>query len=171
MNCSPTQKPSSLLPHAGKGKKGKTHLTRGADRVRAHLVPPKPVADSEPHGELRVRLDAVDRVLHTPDKTVSRGPSGGRRREARREGTHASGAPEGASLPWGVGCDGVVGRVEDIGDGENVGLDDLVVEHDRVERSVDAVVDVVCGGVEKKKERTKAGQRPVQSEGRRKGQG
>lgn len=85
---------------------------------RTHVGPVKPVADGEELDRKTAnRCDAVDGV-------------------ARRSPDRAGVAP---SADW-------TERVVDKGavESEELGVDDLVIEHGAVESAIDAVVDVVC---------------------------
>lgn len=75
-------------------------------------------------------------------ESCTRGSANARTQEENKR-THACGTPERAALPKHVSGDLLVRNVKRVLNGEHVRLNDLVVEHDRVEGSVDAVVDVV----------------------------
>lgn len=98
------------------------YLRSGTDGVSTHVVPPQPISYLKQVGrEDRLGLNAIDRIAsRTPNRTFFEHGTFGRR----------------------PGSD--VGLLEFVRDGQNVRVNDLVVEHDRVERGVNSIVDVVC---------------------------
>lgn len=122
MNCVRRASVSLSKRKGARLRKSRTHLRSGTDRVSAHVVPSQPISDLEQVGRKDcLWLNAVDRI-------ASRSPN----RTLFEDGT------------FGRGSGSDVGLLEVIGDGENVRVNNLMVEHDRVERGIDSIVDVVC---------------------------
>ena len=102
--------------------------------VSTHLAPAQPVTDLETSGKRHDLTDTVDRVAgRAPDRgllhsTVAhRGAQVDGKRHVRWRRSQKS---------WDRG-------LQRVRDGQGVRVNDLVIEHDAVEGSVDAIVDVV----------------------------
>ena len=103
-------------------------MRSGADGVSAHVLPSQPISNAKNSGrQARSSLNAIDRV-------------------ARR-------SPDGAAFQ--LGRSEGMGGEEDFREGQDGRLDDLVIEEDTIECTVDTVVDVIYRGESAKSRRGK----------------
>jgi hypothetical protein len=111
--------------------------TSSAHGIRAHLAPTQPIPDLNPSGEMDDVPDAIDRVAR-------RSPDGG---SFGILVAHGDGQILGeVDVGWRRAGETRDGSLEILPDGKGVRVDDLMIEHDTVERAVHAVIDVVCEG-------------------------